>query len=154
MSLSRKIVDAVDALPGAGEAVAEEGPHRLSLVVEAAGPVGLSFDKLTFSTESPSAWSAPELKGWGDRLAARVTYLLEPLVVLEADPVEVALRSKAPTPREGLRAFYELRLDRGGKATLGRFAFDEETRRRRPEPCRLTQEALARLADDLVATVS
>lgn len=156
MSLSRKIVDAVDALPGAGAAEAEEGANRLALRVDAAGPVGLSFDALTFSTALRPEWSTAELKSWGDRLAARVTYLMEPLVVHEADPVgvEVALRSKAPTPREGRRTFYEMRLDRRGQAHLGRFAFDDEARRRRRVPCQLTQEVLARLADDLVASVS
>ncbi len=156
MSLSRKIVDAVEALPGAGDAIAEEGANRLFLRVEVAGPVGLSLDALTFSTAARPEWSNEELKGWGDRLSARLSYLMEPLIVQEADPIggQVTLRSKAPTPREGQNAFYELRLDRRGTAHLGRFAFDDQARRRRPESCQFTREVLGRLADDLVASIA
>ena len=156
MSLSRKIADAVDALAGdAGDAVAEDGPHRLSLRIDAAGPVGLAFEVLTLTNSSRPEWSVEDLRAWGDRLSSRLTYLMEPLTVLEADPIagEVVLRSQAPTARGDRRAFYELRLDRSGTARLGRVAFDDETRRRRPAPCQLTREALERLADDLAASI-
>ena len=157
MSLSRKIAAAVEGLAdGAGAASAEDGPNRLAMRVSAAGPVGLAFDALEFSTSARPSWSVEDLRAWGGRLAARVTYLMEPLAVLEADPVagEVLLRSQAPTPRGGERAFYELRLSGRGAARLDRVTFDEPTRRRRPAPCQLTREALERLADDLVATTA
>ena len=156
MSLSRKIVAAVDDLPGgAGVAAAEDGPHRLSLRVAAAGPVGLALDGLDFATSARPEWPAADLAAWGARLAARVTYLMEPLAVLEADALagEVVLRSQSPTPRGEQRSFYEIRLGRAGTARLGRVAFDDGDRRRRPAPCQLTREVLERLADDLAASV-
>jgi hypothetical protein len=159
MTLSRKIVAALDArreppeAPGVVEA--QEGPHRLALHLQACGPVGLALDRLEYACTDRTDWSADELKQWGERLAGSLTYLMEPLVVLEVDPigVEVELRSQLPTKREGCRAYYEARLDRHGVLRLGRSVFDESTRRRRPAACQLTREALERIADDLVASL-
>jgi hypothetical protein len=160
MSLSREIAGALDARPEAGglpcDVAVADGPHRLLLRLTAAGPVGLAFESLEFATSARPAWTTEALRGWGDRLAARLTYLMEPLVVLEvdADGGEVELRSQVPTARDGLRAYYEVRLHRDGTLRLGRVAFDEATRRRRPAPCQVTREVLERLADDLVASVA
>jgi hypothetical protein len=96
------------------------------------------------------------LKAWGDRVAARVTYLMEPLVVIEVDPVggEVELRSQSPTARNGQRTYYEVRMNRQGTLRLGRVAFDEQTRRRSAVTCQLTREVIERLTDDLVASLA
>jgi hypothetical protein len=159
MSLSRKIAAAVEGLtatPGAPTAVAaEEGPHRLALEVGLAGPVGLEARGLEFADSGRPEWSLDELKDWGARLAARLTYLMEPLVVLEADAVAgaVELRSKSPTGRDGRRSYYRIRLDRRGTLRLDRVAYDESARSRRAVPMQLTREVLERLADDLVASV-
>jgi len=160
MTLSREIVAAVDACPDPLEAprevTAAEGPHRLTLHLNATGPVGLAFDALDFATESRPEWSAEALRGWGDRLTARLTYLMEPLVVLEHDPIdgEVEIRSQSPTSRSGRRAYYEVRLHPRGTLRLSRVVYDEATRRRQPASCQLTREALERLTDDLVACVA
>jgi len=159
MSLSRRITAALEARPESGAlpcAVnAEEGPDRLTLHLTATGPVGLAFDALDFATTRRPEWSVDDLRAWGDRLASRLTYLMEPLVVLEADPLggEVALRSQAPTPREGHRSYYEVRLGRGGMLRLARVTFDEATRRRKSGTCQMTLEVLERLTDDLVASI-
>ena len=159
MSLSRKIAAALEARrdPGTvpGELTIDESPHRLTLRLTAAGPVGLAFDALEFQTAARDAWPLEALRAWGDRLAARVTYLMEPLSVLEADPTggQVVLRSQAPTPRGDHHSFYEVRLGREGTLQFGRVTFDEETRRRRPASSQMTLEVLERLADDLVASI-
>lgn len=157
MTLSRKIAAALDARPDQGAlpcpVAVEAGNHRLSLNLTACGPVGLAFDSLEFAAAEGDDRSPEEMRAWADRLAARVTYLMEPLVVVEHDPVagEVELRSQSPTARGDLRAYYEVRLGAAGALRLCRVVFDEATRRRRPAPCQLTREALERLADDLVA---
>lgn len=156
MSLSQKIVAAVDASAGSSpcDVSAAEGPNQVSLRLTAGGTVGVAFDAIDFATSARPAWTDAELRAWGDRLAARVTYLMEPLVVLEVDPVagEVELRSLAPTTRGGLRSYYEVRLNRQGALRFARVLFDENTRQRRPATCQLTREVLERLTDDLVAT--
>jgi hypothetical protein len=159
MSLSRKIVAAAEAAAAAGAptpppAVATEGPHTLTLDVEAASPVGVSLRTLTFRVERDGSLAFDALRAWGDRVAARVTYLMEPLVPVEADTLanELLLRSRQPGRRPGKRVYYEARLAAAGVLTLARVQFDEVTRQRQPLPCQLTLETLERLADDLVAT--
>jgi hypothetical protein len=159
MSLSRKIAAALDARPDHGalpcEVTADEGGCHLSLNLTAAGPVGLAFDVLTFSAAGGDR--PPEaVRAWADQLAARVTYLMEPLVPVEHDALsgELEMRSRAPTDRDGRRAYYSLRLNRDGTARLSRIVADDATRRRQPAPCHLTREALERLADDLAAAAA
>ncbi len=157
MSLSRKLIAALDASPGLDPLplpiAVEDGGHRVRLDLTASGPVGLAFDVLSFSAPPSPERSTEALRAWADRLSARVTYLMEPLVVVELDPVagEAELRSHAPTARGEMKSYYEIRLNKSGVLGLSRVVFDEATRRRRPAPCQLTREVLERLTDDLVA---
>jgi hypothetical protein len=159
MNLSRKIADAVDSLPKGGPlpslVEAEAGPSRLTLNLTERGPIGLAFDTLNYARADRADLSAEALRAWGDRLAARLTYLMEPLVVLEVDAQagEAELRSQAPTPRGDQSAFYEVRLRREGSLNLRRIGFDAASRRRQVVPCQMTIEVLERLADDLVASL-
>jgi len=162
MTLSRKIADAVEtharslgtAVPG--PILAETEAHRISLRLTGGGPVGVAFDELTFGAVDPEPTLSPaDLRGWGDRLAARLTYLMEPLVVLEVDDLagSAALRSQAPSTRGDVRSFYEVRLGRDRSLRLQRISFDAANGRRRPAPCQLTGEMLERMTDDLVASL-
>ena len=159
MSLSRKIADALDARtdtdPMPADLTVADGPTRLTLSLTAVAPLGIAFSRLEFSTRAFETWTPQGLKSWGDRVARRVTYLMEPLVVLEVDAEagQVALRSQSPTAREERKSFYEIRLHREGSLTLQRIAFDAATRRRSTVPCQLTREVIERLTDDLVASV-
>jgi hypothetical protein len=160
MSLSRKIAAALDentqvhAPPCA--VTVEEGPHRLTLQLTALDTVGVAFTALEFTTASRAEWTSEALKGWGERLAGRVTYLMEPLTVLEIEAAggEVQIRSQSPTTRAEQRSYYEVRLFKQGTLRMERRAFDETTRQRRPIPCQLTREVLERLADDIAASVA
>lgn len=160
MSLSRQIAAALDDLSAIGgtphEITAEAGPHRLTLAVRVASPVGVEVLALEFAVSDPARpeRSLDDLRAWADRVAARVTYLMEPLVLLEVDPAggEAELRSQSPTARDGRRAYYEVRLNRQGTLRLHRVSFEESDRRRRDTPFQLTREVLERLADDLAAT--
>ena len=154
--LSQKIAAAVDARveTGPGLILAELANHRLRLHVATGGPVGLALDCLEYQAIDHHPLSHSELKAWGDRLALKLTYLMEPLIVLEVDAEggQAELRSEAPTQREGRRTYYELRLNRSAALKLGRICYDESTRKRENIPCQLTREALERLADDLAAS--
>jgi len=156
MTLSQKIVAALDVHSGPWTApstvVTDTETHRLNLTLNALDNVGLAFEALTFTTLMRTEWTEQALRSWADRLAARVTYLMEPLIVLEHDHVsgEIALRSQGPTSRNARRAYYEVRLERQGALRLSRVAFDSETRRRCVVPCQMTREVLERLTDDLV----
>lgn len=155
MSLSTAIGAALDAhLPNpAGLVAAQDGPDRLELLVAAGSSVGVELEHLDHLVRDPCrpSWTIDELRGWGDRLAQRVTYLMEPLVVLEVDDAggTVELRSQSPTPRGQLRSYYEVQLRKEGTLRLERIAFDATTRRRQATTFQLSREVLERLADDL-----
>ncbi|SIN73221.1 hypothetical protein SAMN05444166_0507 [Singulisphaera sp. GP187] len=159
MSLSQKIAAALDARPDNGalpcNLTVEDEPNRLTLGLTASGPVGMAFDRLDFATHARTDWSSEALQGWADRIATRVTYLMEPLVVLEHDKVggEVELRSQVPTSRGDRRTYFEVRLNHQGTVKLSRIAVDESSRQRHPTTCQMTREVLERLADDLVESV-
>jgi hypothetical protein len=160
MSLSRKIAAALDENTRAYimpcSISVEDGPNRLGLELTALDAVGVAFDGLEFAATDRTDWSSEALNAWGRRLADRVTYLLEPLKVIEIDAGggEVQVRSTAPTPRADQRGFYEVRLRRQGTLRLERFVFDDASRQRRRGSCQLTREVLERLADDIVASAS
>jgi hypothetical protein len=160
MSLSRKIADAVDSV-AAGAPLpltigADEGTSRIELSLTESGPVGLAFEGLDYARSGVAELSTDALRGWGDRLAARLTYLMEPLVVLEVDAQagEAELRSQSPTPRGERRSFYEVRLRRDASLHLRRVAFLDQARTRQTVPCQMTREVLERLADDLAASLA
>jgi len=159
MSLSRKIAAALDentqvhAPPC--EVAIEEGPHRLALNLTALDSVGVAFDSLEFAISSRAEWSPDALRAWGERLAGRVTYLMEPLKVLEVDAAGGGgpIRSQSPTARGEQRSFYEVRIFKQGTLRMERSTFDDVSRRRRQIPCHLTREVLERLADDIVGSL-
>jgi hypothetical protein len=159
MSLSKRIAAALDentkvhAPPC--EVAVEEGAHRLALNLTAIDTVGVAFESLEFAATGRPEWTSDALRAWGDRLAARVTYLMEPLKVLEVDAAggEVHIRSQSPTARGEQRSYYEVRLFKQGTLRMERRAFDEASRRRDRIPCQLTREVLERLADDIAASL-
>lgn len=155
MSLSQKIAAALDENTRAYHLpctiTIEDGPNRLTLGLTALDSVGVAFDNMEFTATDRTDWSSEALNAWGDRLAKRVTYLLEPLKVLEIDAGggEVQVRSQAPTTRGEHRGFYEVRLFKQGVLRMDRFAFHEVTRQRSKTSCQFTREVLERLADDI-----
>jgi len=160
MTLSQKIAAALEARPDTGalpcDVTVEHEGDAATIHLTASGSVGLAFRTLEFATKARAEWSPATLRAWGDRLAARLTYLMEPLMVLEQDALggDVALRSQSPTARAGQRSYYELRLHRQGSLTLSRVSFEEATRQRRPIDCQMTREVLERFLDDLVESVA
>ncbi len=156
MNLSRKIVAAVDSSPSdsAYEIAAELDGRSVSLAIRTSDTVGIAFDSLLFRCDLYRDADPPILAAWGDRIKSQVTYLLEPLAVIEVDTLggEVELRSKTPSTRDGRRGYYEIRIDRTGSLNLRRFAFDDSAKSRVQVPCNLTREVVERLIDDLVAT--
>jgi hypothetical protein len=99
-----------------------------------------------------NAGEEPALRLWADRLAERVTGLMEPLQVVEVDTLknEAILRSEAPTVRNEKRAHFELKLEGGRKASLRRYqAAIDPTAKRQPTTFVLTHEVIAKLAEEL-----
>ncbi len=159
MSLSKKIAAALDENTKVHDppcaVTVDDGPNRLTLNLSALDSVGLAFTALEFAATDRPEWTPDTLRGWAERLAGRVTYLMEPLKLFEIDSAggEVQIRSQTPTTRAEQRGYYEVRLFEHGSLRMERYAFDETTRERRRVPCQLTREVLERLADDVAASV-
>jgi hypothetical protein len=159
MSLSKKIAAALDentkayVLPCT--VTVEDSPDRLTLHLSSLDSVGLAFSTLEYANTSRAELSSDALKEWGDRLTKRVTYLMEPLKVVEVDDQggEVQVRSQNPTARSEERGYYEMRLFRQASLRMERIVFDAATRERRPTNCQLTREVVERLADDIAASI-
>jgi hypothetical protein len=132
-------------LPGAAPGWA------LAVTADRNDELGCLAWELGFQRTGPAA-SQPSLAGWAQRVAERVTGLLEPLKVVEVDTLrqEALLRSKEPSHRQDKLFYYEVLLKNDSQASIRRFKASEQGSERREQVAfALTHEALAKLAIDL-----
>ena len=154
MMLSQKIAAAAEALgagaPASSTIAVEDGSLQLLIDLSQAGPVGMAVREIQLHNAG-SHWSIADLSARSERIAAKVTYLMEPLRLVETDSeaLEVELRSVCPTKRMDRSSFYQARLKGDGRFSLKRVSFNEGDRQRVPVDMQLTSETLERLADDL-----
>jgi hypothetical protein len=95
-----------------------------------------------------------DLSSWAQNVVNRVTGLLEPLKVVEIDPVrnEGLLRSNTAARRGDKLCYYEVILIRTTAAQVRRYQAEANgTGRREQVAFALTHEALAKLTRDLTA---
>ena len=86
------------------------------------------------------------------RIEAKVTYLGEPLAVIEAEDGKKTILRSAPPRRDGEEVgFFEMVLDRSEGLSLVRYAFDRVRGERSITPAPLTISTLDRLLTDLLA---
>lgn len=104
-------------------------------------------------TRAPASMPSDTLVGWAKRIAARVTGLLEPLQLLEADETHgmALLRSNKPAARDEDLYYYEVVLTKAGSATVRRYRGSKQPVQREQVGFTLTHEAVAKLAGDLAA---
>lgn len=94
------------------------------------------------------------LQAWAERVAARVTSLIEPLKVIEVDSTrdEAILRSERPARRGEALLYFEVLLKGTGEARLCRFqASQAEAKPRTQVNAPLTHEALVKFIADTTA---
>lgn len=131
----------------------------LSIELLAVDSVGVACEELRLDVPNLSSANLDTLKKWADGLCKRVTYLLETLNPLEYDAQgnEVLIRSQPPdtSSSPGKTKYYEVQLSShgSGKFSLRRFETDRVTGGRAPVPLRITHEQLAKLVNDLTATL-
>jgi hypothetical protein len=129
----------------------EAGVWSVAVRAAAVDVVGARLWDVTFRRANTTL-DANALKTWGEKIAGRVTGLLEPLRVIEIDAQQRAalLRSDKPGQRGDAVQYYEVRLTADGTATVQRFqaAHQPETRRQQIE-FTLTHDALAKLTADV-----
>jgi hypothetical protein len=127
--------------PGSGWAVA--------LMAECVGQVGCSL--LELELRPPGGLPAGDLAGRANRVASRVTGLLERLRVVEVDAAAgtALLRSDTPSTGDGVLSYYEVLVRGDGSAAVRRYRAPQGGRPRWQVTFALTYEALAKLVRDL-----
>lgn len=164
MSLSLDLAAALTPLigqnfvPAKTVAVADGGGVTLSVDLLSVEALGVSCEELRLEIPSLGAATLDVLKKWGDGLCKRVTYLLENLGPLEYDASsnEVLIRSTPPDQTAtGTTKYYEVLLSShgAGRFSLRRFRNDAANPGRTAVPIQVTHEQLAKLVNDLTATI-
>jgi hypothetical protein len=120
--------------------------------------VGCMLSHLDLVDERKDSLSMEELVYWAEWICGRVTYLLEPLQVLEIDRKhgiamirsKMPRRRRAPNPSGEQIHYFEMLADQHHHASLRRYQFRPSTRERGSVPFGLTHDQLEVLVDDLV----
>lgn len=164
MSLSLDLASALIPLigqtfvPAKTVTVSDGSGVTLSVDLLSVESLGVSCEELRLDVPSLGASTLDVLKRWGDGLCKRITYLLENLGPLEYDAHgnQVLIRSTPPDQAvPGTTKYYEIQLSShgAGRFSLRRFRNDASNPGRVPVPIQITHEQLAKLVNDLTATV-
>lgn len=156
MSLSNQIdqeLQRIRAAGGGGTLLADAPNGRFECDMAGVDGLGCAVDQFAFRTGQLSGASLEKLKKIGEDLSRRVTYLLEPIAIIELDAegVTVQLRSSPPSQDGGVTTYYELNINQDG-LTLRRYQA-QPGQPRQATPAHFTHEALRRLARDISAAV-
>jgi hypothetical protein len=132
-----------------------EGDDRLVCELTALDSMACGFSHLTLESAALAGVSLERLKLAGDQLARRLTYLLEPIAVLEVDPLAAAvqLRSNPPSREPEAIRYYELLVERQGRLKLSRFS-RAPGESRSLTTAQVTREVFCRLVADFSAAVA
>lgn len=130
------------------------GVGQLKCQFTAIDSMSCSFRNLELATNRLAGATLERLKELSDALARRLSYLLEPIGVVESDDEHcvVQMRSNPPQEGEGETSYYELLLRTGGTINLCRYQ-KIRGKARQLVPATVTHEVLARLAADFVDAV-
>jgi len=130
------------------------GEWSVTLVTAKNDSLSCALRELTLERGTPIQ---DEVKVWAERIAQRVTGLMEALRLIEADGSlgKAILRSQAPTVRDGKSFYYEMVLERGSRtsAQLHRYVGDRQNGEpRQTVPFALTHDAIVKLVGDITAS--
>jgi hypothetical protein len=165
MSLSLDLAAALTPLTGQSFAppytVSVTDAAGLSLAIDllAVESLGVSCEELRLTAPTLTGAPLTVLQKWAAGLCQRITYLLETLHPLEFDDQgqQVLIRSNPPdtSSSPGHAKYYEVILSSlgGGRFALRRYQAEPGVPGRTPSPLRITHEQLAKLVNDLAATL-
>jgi hypothetical protein len=144
----------ISAVSGRGLLQVDCETGRIEADLVAVDAIGCSFQTLGLSTSKLSGAELERLKDISQKLTEKLTYLLEPIGLVEADAdrCSIQLRSSPPKKGEDETSYYELMVRRGGDVTLSRYS-KKSGQLRQIVPANVTREVLVRLADDFIEAV-
>jgi hypothetical protein len=139
---------------GATTVAASFEPRQITCDIVERNSLAVSFGSLRLTTAELASADAARLERTGKALAAKLTYLMEPIspIEIDAQACVVQLRSNPPQRDDDGRSYYELLIRRGGEITLTRFR-KENGDARRPITATVTREVLLRLVGDFCAVL-
>jgi hypothetical protein len=126
----------------------------VTIVADRADELGCRAWELTCQRlTGPMTADVAALSAWAQRVASRVTGLLEPLrvVEVEAQRLVAQLRSQSPIARDEQEYYHEVLLHGAGTASVRRYQAATPGQPRQQVAFAVTHEALAKLAGDLTA---
>lgn len=128
---------------------AVDGDLTLRCELEALDRTGCEFTRLSVGTPRLAGAATDRLQKIAAELAARLTYLLEPISPVEVDHEQcvVQMRSSPPQKNDDATTYYELLVRAGGELSLCRFS-KQVGNVRQVVPAQVTREVLLRLAGD------
>jgi hypothetical protein len=143
----------IRAAGGGGVLTADAPNGRLECDLTSVDAIGCAVDQFSFHTGRLTGASLEKLKKIGEDLSRRVTYLLEPIAIIEIDAegITVQLRSSPPSQENGVTTYYELTINPSG-LNLRRYQ-SQSGQPRQAIPAHFTHEALRRLAKDVTAAI-
>jgi hypothetical protein len=144
----------IQAVTGRGLLQIDTGSGRLEADLLAVDAVGCALETLAYTTTKLANASLDDLKRISQQLTGKLTYLLEPIGLVEADRDRAAIQLRSSPPKKGEdgTSYYELLIRRGGDVTLSRYQ-KKPGQIRQIVRANFTREVLVRLADDFVAAV-
>lgn len=151
MSLTQQVQRALpqDASLGSAPLLATDGHLRCVAQLTAVDAIGCAFLQLAVETDHLAAATVAQLEAVAGELTRRLTYLLEPLAPVETDAQRalVQCRSQPPERNDDGAHYYELLVERGGRASLCRYHAPPGKPRQRV-PAEVTRQVFLRLVED------
>jgi hypothetical protein len=143
------------AVLGRSKLVAQADHGTLEAELVSGDSLAVAFEDFKFRSDLLANAETSQLTRIADRLASKLTYLLEPLRVIEVDGQAgaVQMRSHPPYQRQQQTRYYEVLVERGGSLSLVRYERLPGQSRTRLAAT-VTREVFHRLAEDFAAAVA
>ncbi|WP_425613390.1 hypothetical protein NA78x_003222 [Anatilimnocola sp. NA78] len=140
--------------PSGGELEVRTTSGRIVSQLDVVDAVGCAFTRFDYQSSNLANATVDSLKALSNKIQQRLTYLMEPISLLETDAesVSIQMRSSPPQVGDDGRSYYELLVRRGGEVTLRRY-HKAAGQPRQIVPANVTREVLGRLGDDFVAVI-
>ena len=135
--------------PDGGAFAVDTSHGRLDCELTQLDQVGCSFLSFVLTSDKLAGAPVDRLQKISDSLCSRLSYLLEPIALIESDTENcvVQLRSNPPLKQDDSSTYYELVVRQGGQLDLRRFQKTSGAQRQLVAAS-VTREVFQRLAVD------